>query len=330
MPSAVDEYLRQVCAEAWPHEGGQLNEHDLDAGYAYSLFGLPDGSQSPAGVTLAPGPGTLRSSLLKVVSPMLKNEEEQLLKIPLEFARVPFIDAAHVFDDNTGEHWIVLNHTLFGALYSLNDRLHEILEVERGVTKTENPIALARRFPDLVCRFMLGEPVALEEWSVRMTTSLNPKLCYVIGTDTSVQQVFLILHELGHAFLSHGRTVARAFGAHKSVWRSGDSSMSWEDAADVFAAEHMRDGTWPDRVAYNPEARVIGMFQLFECLELLSKLGKYSPGSHSAPRERFRRISRIVDSDSFNKINRTIASHQSLLDDIYTVWRLHKTLKDGI
>lgn len=330
MRSAVDEYLQQVYAKAWPYKGGQIDEHDLSAAFAYSLFGLPDGSLAPSGMTLAPGPDTLRRSLLKVIFAMLKQEEQYLLKTPIEFARVPFIDAAHVFDDTTGEHWIVLNHSLFGALYSANDRLIEIFEVEKGITKVEDPIALACRFPDLICRFMLGEQIGDDAWTVRMETHVNAELCYLIGTYTSVQQVFFILHELGHVFLSHGRTEANAFGTHMSVWRSGSSAASWEDDADSFAAAHMRDGPWPDRVTNNPKARVIGLFMVFECLELLSKLGKYLPDSHTAPRERFRRICTVIDPNSLNTMSRIFASHQSLLDDIFTVWHMHKTGKIAI
>jgi len=321
--SAIDEYLKEIWAEAWPHEGGNLNVHDLSAGFAYGLFGLPDGTYTPKNLTMAPGPDTLQRSLLKVISPMLKKEEKDLLDTPFEFARVPFIDAAHIFDEK-GKHWIVLNHALFGALYSVNDRFMEILEVNSGLTEVDDPIELACRFPDLMCRFMLGEHKAEEKWLVRITTRVNPNLCHLIGTYTSVQQIFFVLHELGHAFLLHGIEKANSFSTNLSVWRSRDSTSKLEKSADSFAAEHMRNGPLPDRITENPEARIIGLFLLFECLELLRKLGKYSPGSHTLPRKRFKRIARSIDSKSYENLRQTLSNQQSLFDDVYTVWQLNK------
>lgn len=320
---AVEEYMEEIWAEAWPHEGGQLNVHDLSAGFAYNLFGLPDGTYAPKNILAAPGPNTLQRALQKVIIPMLKKNEKILLDTPFEFARVPFIDAAHVFDER-GKHWIVLNHTLFGALYSVNDRFMEILEVNSGLRVVDDPIKLACQFTDLICRFVLGERVGDGKWLVRMTTRMDPDLCHIIGTYTSVQQIFFVLHELGHAFLSHGVEKAIPFSTNLSVWRSRDSTSEFEKSADSFAADHIRKGPLPERIAENPEACVIGLFLLFECLELLRKLGKYSPGSHTLPRKRFKHLAQSIDSKSYKKLNNTLSNQQSLFDDVYTVWKLNQ------
>lgn len=321
-PAAVEEYLNDIWAEEWPHEGGQLSVHDLSAGFAYSLFGLPDGTHAPQNALAAPGPETLKRALERAIIPTLKRKEKRLVNTPLVFARVPFIDAAHVFDEEGGS-WIVLNHALFGALYSVNDRFLEILEVNSGSRNTDDPIKIACRLPDLMRRFVLGERICEEEWLVRMTTRMDPKIRYLIETYTSVQQIFFVLHELGHSYLAHGVENAVQFGAGLSVWRSLDSNQKLEKAADSFAADHLRKGPLPDRLAGNPEACITGLFLLFECLELLRKIKKYSPGSHSLPRERFKRLARSISRRAYMKLHGNLSGKQSLFDDVYTVWELN-------
>ncbi|KAA3618957.1 MAG: hypothetical protein DWQ05_06210 [Calditrichaeota bacterium] len=323
MTSTLDDYLQDLWAEKWPGEGGQLNVQDMSAGFAYSIFGLPDGTFPPQSTTIAPGPDTLQNALLDVIRPMLQRNETFILKTPFEFARVPFIDAAHVFEKSGGQ-WIVLNYGLFGALYSVNDRFLEILEVNSGIKKVDDPIELVGRFPDLLCQFMLGECPNEKRWHVRMTTRVNPDLCHLIGTYTSVQQIFFLLHELGHAFYSHGIKMAHPFSSKFSVWQSGESPAKAEKLADAFAAEHLRSGPLPARLSDNPEAVVIGLFLLFESLELLRKLGKYSPGSHRLPRKRFKKMAKSIDRKSYKNLKKVLTSQQSLFDDVYTVWRINQ------
>ncbi len=104
MSSLVDGYLKGIRTKTWPHKGGELNGDTFSTGFAYGIFGLPYGTYPSKTSTLTPRPSTLKDSLLKVINQLLKQEEKFLLKIPLEFARLPFIDAAHIFHKKGGAH----------------------------------------------------------------------------------------------------------------------------------------------------------------------------------------------------------------------------------
>ncbi|HZE68113.1 MAG TPA: hypothetical protein VE135_01145 [Pyrinomonadaceae bacterium] len=323
MPSVLDQFLKGIGAEEWPTTENDL-ERDLELfnSYAFSLFGLADGNHAAQGVLMGAGLERLRESLIKVISPMLKSNERKLLHTPMQFARVQYIDAAHVFDLRANVRWIVLNIKLFGALYAANDRFHELLSAGMGRHPSQDALAIALKFPERISHLFLGTKDELDSWIFRLETQLRPDIRAYVWANTSFQQVFLTLHEMGHAFLEHGRASATAIGPDVSVWQAKNSRYNQEIEADLFASRHMAEGPWPESLSDNPML-ISAMFQFFECLELLRKMGRYSPNSHPLPRERFHRIATAINQAAYINQKVSFDHYQSVLDDVYTAWELN-------
>ena len=155
-----------------------------------------------------------------------------------------------------------------------------------------------------------------------MKTELSSETRLIIWAQTSIQQVFLLLHEFGHAYYHHGRSSASAAKSNHVVWQSSDSEFHQEIEADKFAAQHMAVGPWPEIFSNLHEPIIFGLFEFFESLELLRKMQRYSLGARPEPRERFQHIASIIDHRLYKKYKASLDDHQSTLDDLYTAWSL--------
>jgi hypothetical protein len=322
-PKVLQTYLDSIWSEPWPMSVSEM-EPDLELmlSFAHDLFGFADGSRAPKGTLMGPGLAKMKDSLLHVIQPMLKPDESHLLEIPIEFARVPYIDAAHVFDRRADQRWIVLNLKLFGALYAMNDRFLELLSVGRSGVSGSHILEVALKFPELISRFFLGTSEDGENWMFRMETRIRPDFRGYVWAHTSIQQVFLLLHEFGHAYYHHGQASAVAINRDITAWQSDDSQHQQEIEADRFAAQHIAVGPWPERYAEPHETAIFSLFEFFEGLELLRKMERYSPGARPEPRERFRYIARDIDYRLYRKYKPGFDENQSILDDVFTAWHI--------
>jgi len=258
----------------------------------------------------------IKESLISIISPMLNNaKERKLLRIRIEFSKLPHIDAAHAFDNETGNRWIVLNSKVFTTLHQVNDRFCQLINLNNNPHAAKEELLSAfLNFPDRIAGYFLRgkrEP-ALKPGEAPGNTWVA----------TSAQQIFLTLHELGHVFLEHGRTSASDIGSHVSVWHAQNARPEEVDAVDLFAASHMAKGPWPTVYSTDRRQLLLGIFRFFESLELLRKMDRYSIGPHIAPRERFINIAGIMDRKSYLEEKPFFDDCQSMLDDMYSVWKL--------
>lgn len=324
-PQALQTYLETIWSENWPTSISEMDpDFELMLSFAYGIFGFADGSHAPRSMLMGPGLTTMKDSLLHVIKPMLKPDERSLLNIPIEIARVPYIDAAHVFDKKADQRWIVLNLKLFGALYAMNDRFLELLTIGNQGSTSGDPLAVALKFPELISRFFLGTHKDGYSWMFRVETRLRPDLRDYVWAHTSMQQVFLLLHELGHAYHRHGQASAVAICPNVSAWQSSDSVRQQEIEADCFAARHMAVGPWPKEYVETHETAIFSLFEFFESLELLHKMQRYSLGVRPEPRERFQCIASEIDHRLYKKYKPGFDEHQSTLDDVFTAWSLNQ------
>jgi hypothetical protein len=335
--SPLDIFMKSIDAEPWPTKGSDF-EHDTEVmlAYAYRMFGFPDGSRSPKGMLMGPGLDHMKESLLKVIDPMLKPKEKFLLSIPIEFARVPHIDATHLFDQKSDKRYIILNMKLFSSLYAVNERFHELYAADQGKTELigdllqpDDMLTVALKFPDRISRFFLGYPSSVDTFAFRLVTKLNEEIGILVWAHTTIQQVYLVLHEMGHAYLGHGKSSGVAIGQSVSAWQSDNSKQKQEEDADRFAARHMSQGPWPEELP-GRFASFFGLFQLFESLELLRKMNRYSNGSHMLPRRRFSSIALEIDRGIYAQHKLTFEHYQSLLDDVYLAWKLNSTEEEKL
>ena len=292
-----------------------MAELDIWLGMAFDLFGLPDGTHSPRGVSMRPGPDTLLGGLRQATAPLLRPSEGRLLDIRLALARLPTVDGVHVEDLRSGSQVIVLSAGVFAGLYSANDSFLELATAVIDQRPQKEARALAEAFPGRLSRFLFGAKDEEDGWMFTFRSRADPAVQGVVWADTTVQQMFLLLHELGHA-ADRTRSCKTEPIADGIVKHSALGTTAAEDYADTWAAEHMV-GPMPSLIQDDRSFLVSGVFQFFEYLELLRKSRVYTLTSgYRMPRDRFERIADVFGPELRDSLGRGLSEHRAFLDDI--------------
>lgn len=311
---AMEDYLHAPPDGTW----GELKSiSDLDPwlGMAFGLFGLPDGTRSSPGVSIRPGPRVLVNGLRNVVAPLLASSEKWLMTIATGLTRLPTTNAFHFQDKRSGAQVIILDAGIFAGLYSANDTFLELASALHSNASQQDLQKIGAVFASRIAWFLFGTDTAKDSWMFTFTSRVDPGVQGEVWAITTVQQVFLLLHELGHAS-DRTQSWEDEEVADGIVTRQMLGDTSAEDTADAWAATHMK-GPMPRLIAEEPSYIVTGMFQLWEYLELCRKTGVYRVGpQYRMPRDRFSRIAQIVGPDVRDCLSPVLESYRDVFDQL--------------
>ena len=293
----------------------------MSVAFAFDIFGLPNGKKNPSRgssmrMTRGPDIYEIRDAFRQVINPLLDEKEKWLLSIPIGFANQPSTDAS-CYLSKWRECAIVFYAGIFGGLFSANERV----EVIREEMRSKNSSSISPfEFAQLLERFLLGAEVATEHFHFLTHDYINPERTYKIWKITTIQQVFMLLHEFGHLYYKqHPSLEPRGSG----IFRRRFSSYDDEFQADLWAAKHIMYGI-PGVAVSDPLELDSAIVRLFGYFEILRKNGKYDPsGTHPLPVERWLNVAPLLapliagerDSQLFKGFERITRTMFSNVDD---------------
>ena len=238
----------------------------LYMGMAYDIFGLPNGkknpthgSNHPTHALMAPTDEELHLAFKQVILPLLSPEERWVLEIPLGFTELLSIDAK-CYVNATNGCAILLNAGLFSGLFAANERL--FLFRSKNKVK-QQPISL-EELSNLLAYFFIGSGEIPDYRYFHTHDFVDPQLAYAIWQASTIQQVFILLHEYGHLCST---PIPSKDDTKTALSVLKFSDYSDEKAADQWAASHMAVGI--PGVTVDDQIINQALFDFFAFLQLL-------------------------------------------------------------
>jgi hypothetical protein len=267
----------------------------LEMAWAYDIYGLPNGEANPTHarrvghMTQAPESWKILRAYWQVVNPLLSSSEKLLHDIPIGFVENPAVEA-FCYTSESGRCAIAIFAGLFAGLFAANERAEIVSEELRDHGKSS---ITPSNFVDLLDRFLLGSDTAQHELLYEFSSNnfVNPERAHEIWRNTSIQQVFLLLHEYGHLYCDREPSFETR---GQGIFRRRFSGRADEFEADLWAARHIANGI-PGLDILDPLQSDGAVFRLFAFLELLRKHKRYDPGDHPLPVDRWLNVAPVFN-----------------------------------
>lgn len=190
-------------------------EH-LRGAVCWDTYGLPDGTLNPTHgsdtfhATMSPSEEAVNVAFDSVLTSLLSEDEHWLVRIPRRLGNLRTLDARAYYDSRSGGAALVLPGGVFGGLFYINEVQHALglRDAREERTSFDETLRdyIVKNFHSLFAHWLLLLPsikldisyLTLEMYLDALRSRRTPEERYRIWATTVSQQVFLLLHELGH------------------------------------------------------------------------------------------------------------------------------------
>lgn len=255
------------------------------AAFCWDHYGLPNGKRNPTSkpkqwavsghALMTPPSKDINEAFDDLVKPVLERKDRWAVSIPRGFGYLSTLDArVLVSTDNTAA--MVLPMGIFGMQYVLNEIVLELRTNDGAQLEPRWRKFIRSRFPEVLAYLLLQKPVNEPGFGVfvmqldKLRYQRTPEKRAFLWSSTVAQQLFVLLHELGHLVVGTPKA-QEPLSEHIAEWRFGGSDE--EVLADRWAARQLRRGArlsnnWPrDRTMQ------VSVLSVFGAIELLRKGG---------------------------------------------------------
>jgi tetratricopeptide (TPR) repeat protein len=334
---SVDEYFMQYITESIIWDNYPLP----DSQYNPTNHRHKDENSKNFHATMAPDQNAVFKAFNTVLLNLLSDEDHWLLDIPRELI------CTHVFDSRVllskKGAAMVIPRGLFGNLFIVNEIIEQLTSGFESKVDSEYQMYIKEHFAEIVC-YLLAETAIMKKnkgqyefpkseitnvvhkmQSIRY--ELNNELKMKIWRKTTIQQIFVILHELGHIALYDFKDSLDSC-ASDSYHNLSSQNLADDLKADEWAISKVRYGI-PDVCGENYSEILSSILSLMALLSIVSENHEQYQQYSDLTGKRFQNLAGILDSITIDDTETIVSAlnkvchnpEESILDT--TIENLH-------